>query len=77
MERRKTNPPECSGRVIKCPRCGREVTYGAVADVPAFPFCSQRCKLVDLDKWFEGEYRISTDIADISEGESASSSEKP
>jgi hypothetical protein len=77
MKRRKTDPPARSGRVIKCPRCGREVAYNAVADVPTFPFCSRRCRLVDLGKWFEGEYRISTDIADISEGESASSSEKP
>ncbi len=23
-----------------------------------FPFCSERCRLADLDKWFEEEYRI-------------------
>jgi len=23
-----------------------------------FPFCSERCKLVDLGKWLGGEYRI-------------------
>ena len=77
MEQRKTDRPAKPASVIKCPRCGREVAYEAVADVPTFPFCSLRCKLVDLDRWFDGEYRISTDIADISEGESASSSEKP
>jgi hypothetical protein len=23
-----------------------------------FPFCSERCKLVDLGAWFDGDYRI-------------------
>lgn len=27
-------------------------------DAPFFPFCSERCKLVDLGKWFEEEHRI-------------------
>jgi hypothetical protein len=25
-----------------------------------FPFCSQRCRLVDLGAWLEGDYRIPT-----------------
>jgi hypothetical protein len=24
----------------------------------AFPFCSPQCKLVDLDRWLEGSYRV-------------------
>jgi len=34
---------------------------GAPADLSAeglFPFCSQRCRLVDLGRWLDGEYRI-------------------
>jgi hypothetical protein len=27
-----------------------------------FPFCSRRCKLVDLGKWFDGGYRISRQV---------------
>ena len=27
-----------------------------------FPFCSQRCKAVDLGKWLDGEYRISISL---------------
>ena len=77
MEKRKTERPGDPARVIKCPRCGRELSYAAIADVPTFPFCSLRSKLVDLDRWFDGEYRISTDIADNSEGEAPPSSEKP
>ncbi|MFQ5687256.1 MAG: DNA gyrase inhibitor YacG [Candidatus Scalindua sp.] len=26
--------------------------------MPTFPFCSERCKLVDLGLWFDGERRI-------------------
>ena len=25
---------------------------------PEFPFCSKRCRLLDLDKWFTGSYVI-------------------
>ncbi|MDP6946446.1 MAG: DNA gyrase inhibitor YacG, partial [Myxococcota bacterium] len=28
------------------------------AENPAFPFCSSRCKWVDLSKWISGEYYI-------------------
>ena len=24
----------------------------------AFPFCSERCRLLDLGKWLDGEYRV-------------------
>jgi hypothetical protein len=58
-----------AGRTINCPGCGQEIAYERAADVPAFPFCSVRCRLVDLDKRLEGDYRISGDIADIAQGE--------
>ncbi len=39
-----------------CPICGKPV---APRDAnPAFPFCSDRCKLVDLGKWLGEEYRV-------------------
>ena len=25
---------------------------------PSFPFCSPRCRAVDLGRWFTGEYRV-------------------
>jgi len=25
---------------------------------PAFPFCSHRCRLLDLGRWMDGAYRI-------------------
>ena len=33
---------------------------------PFAPFCSERCKLADLGKWFNGEYSISQPISELS-----------
>jgi hypothetical protein len=41
-----------------CPTCGDTVTYVPGNRGEWFPFCSERCKLVDLGKWFEEEHRI-------------------
>lgn len=40
---------------VKCPTC-REVTPWE--GNPFRPFCSERCKLIDLGKWLEERYRI-------------------
>ena len=42
--------------VVKCPTCGKETDFNAD---PLGPFCSNRCKMVDLGKWFGEEYKIS------------------
>jgi hypothetical protein len=41
---------------IHCPICNRENDF--FAD-PVGPFCSKRCKLVDLGKWLGEEYCVS------------------
>jgi endogenous inhibitor of DNA gyrase (YacG/DUF329 family) len=41
---------------IKCPICGKPVEFFAE---PVGPFCSDRCKLIDLGKWLGEEYQIS------------------
>ena len=43
---------------IKCRSCGKELIYNVISDIPTFPFCSERCKLVDLGLWFDEERRI-------------------
>jgi endogenous inhibitor of DNA gyrase (YacG/DUF329 family) len=43
-------------RTIKCPTCGKQ---GHWFDGQFGPFCSRRCKLVDLGKWLGEENRIS------------------
>lgn len=46
---------------LRCPTCRAEV---ASRD-PEFPFCSERCRLIDLGKWASGAYRISSPVQDI------------
>lgn len=48
---------------LKCPICKKPVT--AVA--PDFPFCSDRCRLLDLGKWASGAYVISSPATDAEE----------
>ncbi len=43
-------------------------------DEPDVPFCSERCRLIDLGKWASGAYKISSPILDpdVLEGLAAS-----
>lgn len=41
-----------------CPICGKELATNAAAQSPLFPFCSERCKLIDLHRWTEGQYAV-------------------
>lgn len=45
---------------ILCPHCGKKLEYERIRDIPTFPFCSERCKLIDLGMWLEEEHKIST-----------------
>ncbi len=40
---------------VKCPVCKKESAW---KDNPFRPFCSERCRLIDLGKWASEEYRI-------------------
>jgi len=40
------------------------VRYGSREEVPYRPFCSRRCKLIDLAHWLNEDYRISEDRID-------------
>ena len=42
--------------VVPCPTCKRDVVWGP--DAPYRPFCSERCRLIDLGAWFSGERAI-------------------
>ncbi|MFT3772289.1 MAG: DNA gyrase inhibitor YacG [Minicystis sp.] len=41
-----------------CPICGKPLSPSAAADSLVFPFCSPRCKQIDLYRWTEGKYAI-------------------
>ncbi|MCD6220283.1 DNA gyrase inhibitor YacG [Candidatus Calescamantes bacterium] len=46
-------------KIIKCPHCKKRIIWRKEEPLPPhFPFCSSRCKLVDLGFWLEEEYRI-------------------
>jgi endogenous inhibitor of DNA gyrase (YacG/DUF329 family) len=42
----------------RCPICSRAFQVAALEDLPSFPFCSQRCRLIDLGRWADGSYVI-------------------
>jgi uncharacterized protein len=41
--------------IVKCPKCGKEIE---TAGNRYRPFCSERCKLLDLGNWLSGSYGI-------------------
>jgi uncharacterized protein len=60
-----------TARMVRCPQCGKSVEYRT--DNPARPFCSPRCKLIDLGAWAEERYAIggTSAASDESEAEGA------
>ncbi len=47
-------------RSLRCPTCRKIV----LTSDPEFPFCSERCRMIDLGKWASGGYVISTPLND-------------
>ena len=45
---------------LRCRRCGDAIVVDDAVPLPIdFPFCSERCRMIDLGKWFDEEYRVS------------------
>ncbi|GAB7528848.1 DNA gyrase inhibitor YacG [Pseudomonas sp. 3A(2025)] len=42
--------------IVQCPTCGAPVEWSAAT--PTRPFCSDRCKLIDLGAWASEEHKI-------------------
>jgi hypothetical protein len=51
--------------VVKCPACGRDVEWSESS--LHRPFCSERCKLIDLGAWAAEKYAIPGTPAEQSE----------
>jgi endogenous inhibitor of DNA gyrase (YacG/DUF329 family) len=49
-----------SPATVTCPTCGRELEW---AGAPFRPFCSERCRLIDLGAWFSEQRAIPDDSA--------------
>lgn len=41
---------------VICPTCGNKVVWSS--DSPWRPFCTERCKLIDLGAWASEDHRI-------------------
>jgi endogenous inhibitor of DNA gyrase (YacG/DUF329 family) len=52
--------PKKSAKLPHCPTCGTLVQPQG----EDFPFCSDRCRKIDLGKWAMGVYKISSPVLD-------------
>ena len=48
---------------LRCPICKKAVK----STDPDYPFCSERCRTIDLGKWASGQYVISSPVKDIAD----------
>ncbi len=54
---------------LTCPTCRRTLEAGEAAQKSqAFPFCSRRCKLVDLGNWLSDRYVVASPPGELGEG---------
>jgi len=60
---------------VNCPICRKKTAW---ENNPFRPFCSERCRLMDLGKWASDEYRIPGDKKDLppGDGDEKNTSEK-
>lgn len=49
-------PPAAEPRTVACPTCRRRVAW--LPENRYRPFCSERCRRIDLGAWASGEYTI-------------------
>lgn len=50
--------------LVDCPLCGEETEYNGN---DFRPFCSERCKMIDLGQWADEEYALPAEDAELSE----------
>jgi endogenous inhibitor of DNA gyrase (YacG/DUF329 family) len=43
---------------MECPICKKPVSDLEPGEKSFYPFCSERCKLIDLGRWLGGKYQI-------------------
>jgi uncharacterized protein len=44
---------------MNCPICKRVLPKDATrASYPSYPFCTDRCKLIDLGRWLDNRYQV-------------------
>lgn len=45
-------------KTARCPICSKTFEVDQTALPPGFPFCSERCRLIDLGRWIDGAYSV-------------------
>lgn len=48
----------------ECPQCSQQVMW---PETPTYPFCSERCRLIDLGVWATEGYRIAGELVEDTE----------
>jgi hypothetical protein len=56
---------------VHCPICQKNLEVRDLAEWPNFPFCSERCRIIDLGRWLGEQYRVSASPAEEPEDISA------
>lgn len=51
--------------VVKCPTCGKQVSW--TPEERWRPFCSERCRMIDLGAWADGSHAIPGEAAEFSD----------
>lgn len=49
---------------MKCPMCGKPARW---EENPDRPFCSERCRLLDLGNWASEDYKVEAPLKDSEE----------
>jgi endogenous inhibitor of DNA gyrase (YacG/DUF329 family) len=42
----------------RCPICSKTYEIASVDALPSFPFCTERCRMIDLGRWIDSKYVI-------------------
>ena len=50
---------EQTAKIVLCPTCSKPLPWDETS--PWRPFCSERCRLIDLGEWLEESHRIPGD----------------
>lgn len=50
-------PENTMPKTVACPNCGKRIPWQAESEWR--PFCSERCRLIDLGEWLDERHRIS------------------
>ena len=54
------NMPKPTIRLVSCPQCGGDSVYASTN--PYRPFCSRRCKTIDLGAWADESFRVPDNV---------------